>query len=224
MLNPRAAVRRTARTEVIECFQNDVFLAGVRRIEHQAGGARIDDECHTVVLAELIDEQFHRRLHERQPIGCVHRTRHIDQENEVARRAFAVVDRLRFQRDANEAMLRLPGAIGHLDAHRKRVVPFWRGIAVREVIDHLFEPNRIGVRQRVVVQKVPHDRVTRGVDIDAKRRNGIHPLDARERIFHELAKAFTRLGVLFPFAALIEAFFTRRFSRFGGRLATKCAF
>ena len=61
-LEPRAAVGRAAGLEALERREDLGLLVAGRGGEHQARRPRVDDDRHTVVLAELLDQPLQRRL------------------------------------------------------------------------------------------------------------------------------------------------------------------
>ena len=152
--------------------------------EHQARGAGVDDDRHPVVLAELLDEHPQRLLDQRQLVGLVHRARDVDQEDEVARRPLVVGDGTALQADAGEPVLGVPGAAGHLDVDRERVVAGRGRVVVGEVVDQLLDPDGVLRRPRVLVEEAPDVGVGGGVDVDreGRQRGGPH---AEERVLDD---------------------------------------
>ena len=70
----------------------------------------------------------------------------------------------------------------------RRIETARRRIVVREVVDHLFEPHRLGLRQIAVLEQAAHIGIGRRIDIDRERR---HRLGTRhlQPVLVELLKA-----------------------------------
>ena len=183
-LDARAAVGRAPGLQLVD-GREDLGLAEARGGgEHQARGAGVDDDRHPVVLAQLLDQHPHPLLDEGQLVGLVHRARDVDQEDEVARRPLLVGDGTAHQADPGEAVLRIPGAAGHLDVDRERVVAGRGRVVVGEVIEQLLDPDGVLGGPRVLVEEAPDVGVAGGVDVDGegRQRGGRH---AEERVLDD---------------------------------------
>ena len=117
---PCGPVGRAAGLEIFERGQNLLLVIAGRGRQRQAGGAGIDHDRDAIVLAQLLDEQAHRLLDQRQLVRRLHRTGDVDQENQVACRPLLVSDFPAFQSDPDEPMGRLPGAGRDLEVDRER--------------------------------------------------------------------------------------------------------
>ena len=79
----------------------------------------------------------------------------------------------RLERDAHQLVRGLPGRSIHLGAHREGSRTAGRGIIVREVVDQLFDADRIFRRQPAFLDEAPHVGVRCAIDIDGERRERI---------------------------------------------------
>ena len=84
------------------------------------------------------------------------------------------------------AMRRLPRTVGHLNRHGERVVPLRRLVGIREVVDHLLEPHRVGWRELAQGQVLADDRIAGRIDVDAEGRQRVQALNAGEWVLDEL--------------------------------------
>ena len=78
-----------------------VFVA-TRRRQRRGDAVRVGDDGDVVLRPQLIDQQADTLLEQRQLVGCGHRTRHVDQEDQVARRHTFGLDRARALADDGE--------------------------------------------------------------------------------------------------------------------------
>jgi hypothetical protein len=123
------------------------------RPQHHAGAARVDDDRHAILGPQRIDEHPHRRLHERQPVLGHHRSRHVEQEGQVARRRLFFLDRRAAQSDERELVLRIPGRRRELGRDRHRRAVARRRVVVLEVVDQLLDADGVRGREPSIVEE-----------------------------------------------------------------------
>ena len=171
--DPLAAGGRAARFELLDRLVDAPLLAAVRRGKHEPRVAGIGDDRHAVLRPELIDEEMQRALDQRQLVGVLHRSRHIDQEDEIAGRQVRRVDPPSLEADQEEPVLFVPGAARDLRRHRERLARGWIGIVIGEIVDHLLDAHRVARRPLVLGQEAADIAVGRAIDVDRERREGI---------------------------------------------------
>ena len=138
--------------------------------KREARGARVGDDGHMVLRLELLNQRPQGFLHQRQLVGLAHRTRHIDQENEIGGRTVGGGQLTTLQADAHQPVRRLPGSCGHFERRGERVLVRWfgRSIVVGEIVDQFLNAHGIARRPLVVDQEAPHVGVAGGVDVDGE--------------------------------------------------------
>jgi hypothetical protein len=178
---PLAAGRRAARLEPLDGLGDARLLRARRGRQHHPALPRVHDERDAVLRAELVDEQPQRALDERQLVVALHRARDVDEEDEVVRRQPLDRDGSRLQRDAHEAVPRLPRRRRHLGVDGDRRVAGGGGEGVREVVDQLLEAHRVGRRARALRQEAAHVAVRRAVHVHREGRARV-ARDGEERV------------------------------------------
>ena len=104
--------------------------------------------------------------------GRVHRSRRVDQEDEVGARPRRPVHRIALDADADELAARRPGAREHGDIGAERLSrALRRRIVVVEIVDHFLGPDRGRLRQDVLVERGPDPGIGGGVDVDREGRD-----------------------------------------------------
>ncbi len=184
-LDARAAMRAASGLEFFDGSEDVGFLLAIRRRQHKAAAAGIDDHGHAVPFPELFGQHAQRLLHQRQLVRLVHRAGDIDEEDEVAVLAL-VAEFTPLDRDARQPMRRLPRAGRHLHPHREGFLRIMRRTFLRrgEIIHQLLNPHRIRRRNRVLVQEPPHIRIGRRIDINRERRKRL-PRHILELVFED---------------------------------------
>ena len=172
-LDPRAAGGRPACLETIDRVEDRGFVAPGRGRQHETGVARVDDDRDAVLRTELIDEKRECLLHEWKLLGHVHRPRDVDQEYEIARRQTRRFDAPRLKTNANDAVRRIPRRGDDIGRDRDRVFALRPGVVIREIVDQLFDANRILGRHRSTVDEP--------TDVGVRRAVNVHR-ECRERI------------------------------------------
>ena len=140
-----------------------------------AGGAGVDGDCDMVLRPQLRGQQRERALEQRQLGRRLHRSRHVDQQHQVARGQRGRRDRRRAQPDAHELALRGPRTPADLDRQREGLARRRHRIAVVEVVDQLLDAHGVGRRQPAFAQEPADIGVRRRVDVDGEggeRRRG----------------------------------------------------
>ncbi len=146
-----AAGRRAASMQAVERVANGALIVAARGLKHGASGPRIDDDGDVVLLRQLLGEHAEAIEGERELVGTIHRPGDIDQQNEVQRRAFVVLDVVTLQPDVDELAALRPRRRG--DGNRCREWLFaavGEGVVVVEIVDELFDPHRVLRRQSAV--------------------------------------------------------------------------
>ena len=166
-------VRAAARAELVDGGDDALGLSDLRRRQHRRGVVAVGDDRDRVVVAEVLDEQGQRRLHEAEAVADVHRAGRVDDEREVRRRTIGVGDGGRVDGDAHQ---------------RRAVVGVWRGrrlhadpdrtvgrcgIVVVERVDPLLDPDRRRVWEPTTGQLGQGGAVRPGVDVEGERRLGV---------------------------------------------------
>ena len=168
------AARTVGRAAGFEAVERKAHLRFVvRGLEHAAAAAGIDDDPHAVLLAELVDEQAEALLQEREPVRGLHGAGHVDEKDEVARRAFVFRDLAAFEPDADEPVRGRPRAGGDFHRGGERRVALRLRVVVGEVVEQLLDPYRAFGRELPLIEEAADDGVTRGVHIDAEGRERI---------------------------------------------------
>ena len=151
----------------------DPLPLGRRRgLEHRPGLAVESDDTHAVALVELRHEEAQPVLHELQAILAAHGAGGIHDEDQGAGLPLFLRDLPRLDADLEEQVARFvgEGARGDLGVDREGGAPRRRLEATREVVDELLGADGLRGRQEPPAhQVVPHERVTRGVDVDGER-------------------------------------------------------
>ena len=191
---PLAACGRAAGAQIFQRREDFGFLVARRRLQHDAGGARIDDDGNPVVLRHFVDQEFDGLFHQRQLVFRLHRTRHVKQQNDIG------VGRLRglkveaLDADMHQPRAFVPRRRRHPHGRRERRIGAFRlRILIIEVIDIFLDPHRVRRRQHVVRGNIAaHHRIGGGVDIGGEGRDRL--------LGHELHRIgiglFILLGVL----------------------------
>ncbi len=152
------------------------------RLERRARIAGIGDDRHLVVTVELVEQHGQRLLDQGQLVGFVHRTRCVDQEDEIRARAGRALDLVAADADADELAPLRPGAGEDRDIGAERLIGrARRSVAIGEIIDHLLGPHRRRLGQDVAVERGADEGIGGGVDIDREGRDRILTRDL-ERI------------------------------------------
>ena len=95
--------------EGIDGRQQDLFLIAGGRRQNDPVAAGVNDDGHPVAAAELLDQQGHGLFQERQLVRAAHRSRDIDEKDQIGRRQLLLGEILGLQADAHQSVLRLPG-------------------------------------------------------------------------------------------------------------------
>ena len=171
-LDPGAAGGRAARLQPVDRLAgSSVLSAPLRRRQHQARRAGVDDDGHPVLLAKLLHQRAERLLDQRQLVGRLHRARDVDQEHEVARRQVSGRDATRPGGRSGRAGAPAPrGTTPTSVVHGERVRPLRSGIAIGEVVDQLLDPDRVLRRQRALAQEAADVAVRGRVHVDREGR------------------------------------------------------
>ena len=111
--------------------------------QRQTRPTGVNHNCHAIVLRQLFHQQSHRLLDQRQALHRRHRPGNIEQKYQVTGPAFVDRDLAAFQSDPDEAVRRFPGTTGHININRERLVAVRLRIIIREVVDHLLDPDCI---------------------------------------------------------------------------------
>ena len=170
--DPGRAVGRAAGLEAVDGSEDLRLLVSGRGFEHDTGRARIGHEAQTVITIETPGQKAQRLLEQGQLVRRLHRARHIHQEHQVGRREIGLGHVPGADTDTQQSGGRVPraradlggGAEGHVPALRQRI-----GIA--EVVDELFDPHRIGLRQAPLDQDAADVGIGTGIDVDAEGRH-----------------------------------------------------
>ena len=168
-LDPLGPGGRPARRKIVERAQDLGPVGRLGWFEHHAGRAGIDHDRHRIGRLQLVDQKAERTLQQRQLVGFVHRSRRIDQERQILWLPLSGGWHIALDADLEQFGLVVPRRRHH--RHRRPERRFEAGgrrIVVGEVVDQLFEPHRVGLRQRAVAQHAPHIRVRCRVDVDRK--------------------------------------------------------
>ena len=155
-----AACRRTAGLQVLDRGHDLRLFRSRRWVEHDSDLARIGNDGDAIVGFELVDQKMERALEQRQFVGLVHRARGVDQKNEIGARPLRFRQIVTFDADMEDLGVLVPWR--RIDAHAGLERNFAAGrarIGVIEVIDHLLDADRIGLRQHAIIQRVAHDAV-----------------------------------------------------------------
>src|SRR5712692_4559465 len=176
---------RAAGLELVECGQDRLLVGSGGLWQHDSGCTGVNDDGHRIFGTELLDQQSKCRLEKRQTLGRHHRSRDVEQKDEIVGRELPLVDRLSLDADAQQAVIRVPWASGHFAGHAERPPVAGLRIAVREVIDHLFDADGFGRRKHVGVQKSTDVGVRGAVDID-RESGGLLILRVDESVLGDL--------------------------------------
>ena len=202
-LDAGRTVRGTAGREGVDGVQNRLLVLAVGRFELQAGVSGVGHDGHSIVLGELINQERHRLLHQWQLVLAAHRAGDVQQEDQVAGAPLIAFDLAPLEPHANQSMLGLPRALGHLHVDREGhlVVGLW--VVVAEVVDHLLDPHRIGRRQPTLAQETPYVGVRCRIDVDGEsgKRIGV---GREELVFGNLVVLLGAGNVVPPSQGFIE--------------------
>ncbi len=170
---PLAAVGRSAGIKTFDRVVNPLPLTRRRRRQHEAARTRIHHDADPVVVSQRVHEHAEAGLDERQFVGRRHRSRHVDQQHDVARGDLALIDRPGANADEQELVVRRPRALADLRGHRHR--PARRRLRIREpeVVHQLLDANRIHRRQLALREEAAHVRIRRGVHVGGERRERV---------------------------------------------------
>ena len=120
------------------------------------------------LFPQVLDQEPHGALQERQLVGGPHRPGDVQQEHQVAGRALGGIDGLGLDPDAEQKMFLLPGRPGHFHAGGDGVLSAGRVVGIGEIIDHLLDADGIPRRQRTLAEKTADVGVGRGIHVDAE--------------------------------------------------------
>ncbi len=113
----------------------------------------------------------------------------------------------KFEANAHQLVLRLPGRGYDLGVDREWVVALGLRVVIREVVHELFDSDRVARRQLAVLHdEAPHVAVGRAVDVDREGRQGIGG-DGDEGILDDLVILFAvaRLALVAPSLGAVES-------------------
>ena len=169
------AVGRSARLEAVDGASNHLALAHGRRGQRDAARAGVGHDREPVVRLQRVHEHAEGGLDERQPLGRRHRSRHVQQEHEIAAFDLPWPRCARPRADQHETMGRRPRALGDFRRHSERPAVTRKVVVESEVVHELFDAHRITRRQLALREKPAHVRVGRGVHVGAERRERVLP-------------------------------------------------
>ncbi len=189
-LDPACPVGAAAGLEGVNGGDDQFLAVAAGRGHVKADAVGVDDDRDAVVLVQPCDEHLHGFLDEGQLVGLAHRARHVQQEDQVAGRAFFGGDLAALDADSDQLVLALPGAVGQLDAGGEGLLFAFRlGIVVVEVVDHLLGADRALGRQAIGIEE-PSD-VGIGGRVDVYREGRQRLLrHQHEGIGHEVVVGF----------------------------------
>ena len=168
LLNPRAAGRRTAGLELFERVPDFLFFAARHGLQNRFRTAAVSNDADAVFVAQVVDQQLHRRNDEPESVGAVHRSRNIDQEHEVGRGQSLGSDLPRLDADPHQPVRLVPRANPGFGRNSHRIVPFGFFITVGEIIDHFLDPHRVLRRRLTLADHAPEIAVRSSVHVDRK--------------------------------------------------------
>ena len=172
-------VGRAAALEAVEGGEDRGAVGGRRRVEEESRVVVEGDQLQAVMRGELLQQQRQRVAREADAVGLVHRARGVDEESEHGRSLLLAAEAAALDSDAHEVE---PGAEGggrplDIDAEDGGI---GGAVAVVEGVDDLLRADRLGIRQRAMVERLARPRVRGGVDVDREGREGIRArLDER---------------------------------------------
>ena len=196
--------------KIVDRLQDLVALRRLRWLKHGASIAGIGDNRHRIVRPKLGDQQAEGRAQQRQLVGFVHRTGHVDQEDKIRLRLLRRSHVKALDRNMHQLGVGVPRRRHHADGGIERRFGAVRPLpVVGKIIDHLLDAHRIGLRQNSFLQRPPHEGVGRSVDVDREGRHrvlqrglhgiGLEGLDAvavffrlRQNISRRMAPAWPR--------------------------------
>ena len=180
VLDARRARRRAACAEAVDGRHDALLLGHLGRPEPHVGACRIGHDRHGVVGLEVVEQHAERVLQQRQAVLRRHRSRDVDQEHEIGARPLRAVELVALDGDVHQPVGLVPGRREHADRRQERHVgALGARIGVGEVVDHLLDAHCVLRRQPSAVERTPHERVGRGIDVERERRNRLlrHLLD-----------------------------------------------
>ncbi len=164
---------RAPRLQAVEGGEDLLLVASRGGGEHQPGGPGIDHDGHPVLRPEAGHHELEGALHQRQLVRFIHRAGDIEQEHQVAGGQLLGIEVLPLEPHQEQLVLGVPGAGAPLEGHREGVAVGRLGIVVREVVDELLHPDRVGGGQGVLVEEAPDVAVARRVDVDREGRERV---------------------------------------------------
>ena len=150
------------------------------RLQDRARVAGVGDDGDRVLGLQAVEEELHGAHHQRQLVGRVHRTRDVEQEDQVAARHFLGIEIVALDADVDQLVAGLPGAGRHDHAGREGPGALGRQrIVVVEVVDQLLDAHGVLLRHHAAIQLAPHEGVGSRVDVDREGRDRVlgDPLD-----------------------------------------------
>ena len=125
------------------------------------------------MFGQLPGKLAHRGLDQRQLVGAAHRSRHIEQEDQIGGRAFLFGQFIPGEPDAQQARVGIPRAHRDIGIDRERLLETVRPVVVvAEVIDEFLGPHRALGRQLAFGNEPAGIGIGAGVDIDREGRDG----------------------------------------------------
>ena len=120
--------------------------------------------------------------------GRFHGPAHVDQEDEVRRRAFVLGHFVALEGDADQPVVRVPGAgrAFEVDGEGAFVTGRGRGVVVGEIVEHFLDADGPGGRQAAPFDEPAHDGIAGGVHVRRECRERVL-LRGEERRFGDVA-------------------------------------
>ena len=165
-----AAVGGSAGFEAPQRVENRGRVAAGRRRQDQAGVAGIDDDRDAILVGEIRRQHRQRGFDERQLARVDHRARHVDQEDEIARRDVRRVDAPRLKADERQAMRRVPRTVANRRRDRERLAVARVGVVEGEIVDQLLDPHRVLRRRLSEIQEAADVGVRGRIHVGRKGR------------------------------------------------------
>jgi hypothetical protein len=172
-LQSRSAGGRATRLEPVDCLQDRGLIGAGRGREHQPGRTGVNHDGHAVLGTQLLHQSPKCLLHQRELVLGLHGARHINQEDQIAGREIAGRNPLRLETDPDQPMFGCPGARPYFSRNRERMAAGAVGVCVREIVDQLFQPDRVGRRQCALAQKAADVAVGSRIHVDGEGREWV---------------------------------------------------
>ena len=191
-LDAVAARRAAARVQFVDDGPDRLLLAPRDGRQSHRRAVRVGDDRDMVLVPQLLNQHLKPLFGHFESVVPRHRPRNVDEEREVARREILLLHGLRLHAEPQQPVLRVPRTRGELAVDRNWLVALRLRIIILEIVDELLEPHRVLRRQTLlVVDRAPHQRIARGIDIQSERRKRL-ALRAHELILRVLRVALGR--------------------------------